>query len=375
LHSKYNGTRMTRILKKARIFTDFVLNSLKICVLNFLCSNLRFRKTLVVTCFVLFWINTKAQTSKTFEFIKVDSSYSLPTEVFSSLLAEVKFGGISGIEFYNNALLGVSDRAFNSKTNQNSYIFEIDSLSKVSSAFKFFGVDNAESIRFDNFTKKMFYAFEREDSTGVGFINEENMPTNLLAFSMTNDSLTSENRGIESLCFDERNNLWFAFESSSNATISFFQSPFDSTKNIYDLSKRKTFLYPFESKSCLKAEQTINGSLGNGITEILPYGTDKLLVMERCFDGAFITMKLFVSSIPTEGNLLSKEQVFDFSIKNEFLGQNHALKPDNMEGMCWGKDEASHRILYVISDDNFNPKRQRTLLLKLREIDIQKSDR
>ena len=371
---------MTRILKIARIFTDFKGISERIydknicifCILffnsktNFIC------KTLILWLFTS--LATIAQTLKTFELIKVDSSFTLSSEVVSALPSEVKFGGISGIEFYNNSLLGVSDRAFNSKTNQNSYIFEIDSLNRISSAFRFFGVDNAESIRFDNFSKKMFYAFEREDSTGVGFINEQNMPSNLVAFSMTNDSLTSENRGIESLCFDERNNLWFAFESSSSGTISFFQSPFDSTNKIYDFSKRKVFHYPFESKSCLKAEQTINGSLGNGITEILPYDTDKLLVMERCFDGAFVTMRLFVTTIPTEGNLLAKQQVFDFSIKNQFLGQNHALKPDNMEGMCWGKDEDGHRILYVISDDNFNPKRQRTLLLQLREISY-KSDK
>lgn len=364
---------MTRILRKARIFKDFKGNSDKIYVKNIrVFFTLYFNSKVNFICKALIlWqfssLATFAQTLKAFELIKVDSSFTLSSEVVSGLPADVKFGGISGIEFYNNSLLGVSDRAFNSKINQNSYIFEIDSLTHVSSTFRFFGVDNAESIRFNNFSKKIFYAFEREDSTGVGFINEENMPANLVAFSMTNDSLTSENRGIESLCFDERNNLWFAFESSSNGTISFFQSPFDSTKNTYDLSKRKTFLYSFESKSCLKVEQTINGSLGNGITEILPYETDKLLVMERCFDGAFVTMRLFVASIPIEGNLLSKEQVFDFSIKNEFLGQNHALKPDNMEGMCWGKDEDGHRILYVISDDNFNPKRQRTLLLKLRE--------
>ncbi|HLO45074.1 MAG TPA: esterase-like activity of phytase family protein [Leadbetterella sp.] len=365
---------MTRILKKARIFTDFKGISERIydkstCIFyvlflnsktNFIC------KTLILWLFTA--LATFAQTPKTFELIKVDSSFTLSSEVVSTLPAEVKFGGISGIEFYNNSLFGVSDRAFNSKTNQNSYIFEIDSLSQVSSSFRFFGVDNAESIRFDISTKKMFYAFEREDSTGVGFINEQIVPTNLVAFSMTNDSLTSENRGIESLCFDEKHNLWFAFESSSSGTISFFQSSFDSIKNSYDLSKRKVFHYPFESKSCLKVDQIINGSLGNGITEILPYAADKLLVMERCFDGSFVTMKLFLASIPIEGNLLSKEQVFDFSTKNEFLGQNHALKPDNMEGMCWGKDEDGHRILYVISDDNFSPKRQRTLLLKLREI-------
>lgn len=360
------------MLKKARIFKDFKGISERIydkstCIFSVLFFN---SKTNIICNTLILWLLTTlatfSQTPKTFELIKVDSSFTLSSEVVTALPSEVKFGGISGIEFYNNSLFGVSDRAFNSKTNQNSFIFEIDSLLQVSSSFRFFEVDNAESIRFDISTKKMFYAFEREDSTGVGYINEQNMPANLVAFSMTNDSLTSENRGIESLCFDEKHNIWFAFESSSNGTVSFFQSPFDSAKNVYDLSKRKVFHYPFDSKSCLKVDQIINGSLGNGITEILPYDTDKLLVMERCFDGAFVTMRLFVASIPIEGNLLAKQQVFDFSIKNEFLGQNHALKPDNMEGMCWGKDEASHRILYVISDDNFNPKRQRTLLLKLK---------
>jgi hypothetical protein len=372
---------MTQILKVERIFTDFQeiygkIDDIDICVfcvqflnpkLNFLSNTLIL---LLCTSLAIF-----AQTPKTFELIKVDSSFTLSFEVVSALPAEVKFGGISGIELYNNSLLCVSDRAFNSKTNQNSYIFEIDSLSQVSSAFRFFGVDNAESIRFDKFTKKMFYAFERDDSTGVGFINEKSMPINLVMFSMTNDSLTSDNRGIESLCFDDRNRLWFTFESSSRGNISFFQTPFDSTKNNYDFSKSKVFHYPFESKSCLKPEQIINGSLGNGITEILSYDTDKLLVMERCFDGFFVSMKLFVATIPIEANLLSKQQIFDFSLKNEFLGENHVLKPDNMEGMCWGKDDDGLRVLYVISDDNFNPKRQRTLLLKLREINVQKTDK
>lgn len=371
---------MTQVLKIERIFSDFNSISEKIyhkksCVF---CVQFLNTKSNFLSNTLILWLCTSltafAQTIKTFELIKVDSSFTLSSEVVLALPAEVKFGGISGIEFYNNTLLGVSDRAFNSKTNQNSYIFEIDSLSQVSSAFRFFGVDNAESIRFDKFTKKMFYAFERDDSTGVGFINDQSVPTNLVMFSMTNYSLTSDNRGIESLCFDDCNRLWFTFESSSSGTMSFFQTPFDSTKNSYDFSKRKVFHYPFESKSCLKTDQIINGSLGNGITEILSYDTNKLLVMERCFDGFFVTMKLFVASIPTEGNLLSKQQIFDFSIKNEFLGENHALKPDNMEGMCWGKDEAGHRILYVISDDNFNPKRQRTLLLKLREIGY-KSDK
>ncbi len=330
-------------------------------------------KFLIVLLFSSFWAN--AQTQKTFEFIKVDSSFNLPTDVFSALPAEIKFGGISGIEFYNNSLFLVSDRAFKSDTNQNSYLFKMDSIGKISAAYKFFGVDNAESIRFDNLSKKMFYAFEREDSTGVGYINENNTPTSLATFSMKNDSLTTENRGIESLCFDENKNLWFTFESSLSSFISLFLCPYDATKNNYDYNKKKVYQYPFDVRICIKPEQVLNGNVGNGITEILPFESNKLLVMERCFDGSFITMRLFVASIPSDGSTISKEQVYEFTIKNELLGQGHALRPDNFEGMTWGKEENGQRVLYVISDDNFNPKRQRTLLLKLKEIDVQKSNK
>ena len=324
------------------------------------------KRITIVLLLCTFW--AKAQKLKGFEFVKVDSTFAVPTDLLSAFPPEVKLGGISGIEFFNNAHFMVSDRAFKSETNQNSYIFKMDTVGKVSAVFKFFGVDNAESIRFDNLSQNMFYAFEREDSTGIGYINEYNVPTNFATFSMTTDSLTSDNRGIESLGFDGNKNLWFAFESSINGGISFFQCPFDIEKKNYDYSKKKIYNYPFDARNCLKTEQQLNGNLGNGVTEILPIVNNKLLVMERCFDGAFITMKLFVASIPTEGNLISKELVFEFTKQNEFLGTNHALKPDNMEGMTWGNEEDGHRILYVISDDNFNPKRQRTLLLKLREL-------
>jgi hypothetical protein len=359
---------MTQILKITRIFSDFIHKFLKICDLNLFSSNLIIRKILIVLLFGVFWINTKAQTSKSFEFVKVDSLFSSPMNVFSKLHPEIKFGGISGIEHHENALYMVSDRAFKNDTNQNSYVFKMDTVGKISGVFRFFGVNNAESIRFDEFTQKMFYAFEGEDSTGVGFINDEGKPTTLFAFPMRTDGLTADNRGIESLCFTQNNKLWFAFESSVDSTVSLFQLPYDYEKKTYDFSRKSVFQYPFDARVCLKPEQTLTGNVGNGITEILPYDTDKLLVMERCFDDRFITMRLFVATVPVVGSLFTKKQLFEFTINNEFLAQNQRLRPDNMEGMCWGQNEEGHRILYVISDDNFSPKRQRTLLLKLKEI-------
>ena len=309
----------------------------------------------------------KAQTLQKFNFEKVDSVFTLPSDLLTAYSPEVKFGGISGLEFFDGRFYMISDRAFKSKENQNSYLFIAENDTNVTGALKFFGVNNAESIRIDKVSNKMYYAFEREDSTGIGFINESNVPTNLASFSMTNDTLTSENRGIESLCFDENRNLWFAFESSLTGSIPFFSCPFNLENNAYDFNKKQVFQYPFDARICLTEKQNLNGNLGNGITEILAYGTHSLLVMERCFDNAFVTMRLFKADIPTEGDVISKEKVFEFTVQNEYLGKNHALKPDNMEGMTWGNNQNGNRVLYVVSDDNFNPKKQRTLLLKLIE--------
>ncbi|MCP9766406.1 esterase-like activity of phytase family protein [Lacihabitans sp. LS3-19] len=308
----------------------------------------------------------KAQISPEFSLVKIDSIFTFPSDLMSAYPPEVKFGGISGLEYFEGSLYMVSDRAFKSTENQNSYLFKTENETDITGAFKFFGVDNAESIRIDKNSQKMYFAFEREDSTGIGYINENNVPNNLAVFSMTNDTLTSENRGIESLCFDENRNLWFAFESSLTGSIPFFTCPFNLENNAYDFNKKQVFQYPFDARICLTEKQNLNGNLGNGVTEILPYGTNSLLVMERCFDNAFVTMRLFKAEIPTVGDTISKEKIFEFTIQNEYLGKNHALKPDNMEGMTWGQNEDGQRVLYIISDDNFNPKKQRTLLLKLK---------
>jgi hypothetical protein len=319
---------------------------------------------------VLFFCSdfVKAQINPAFSFVKVDSNFTLPAGLLSAFPPGVKFGGISGLEYFEGSLYMVSDRAFKSTENQNAYLFKAENETNISGAFKFFGVDNAESIRIERYSQKMYYAFEREDSTGVGYISDNDTPSNLAVFSMTDDTLTSENRGIESLCFDENRNLWFAFESSLSGFIPFFSCLINLENNTYDFNKKQVFQYPFDARTCLSETQNLNGNLGNGVTEILPYGTHALLVMERCFDNAFATMRLYKANIPAEGNKMTKEILYEFTIKNELLGKNHALKPDNMEGMTWAEKEDGHSVLYVISDDNFNPKKQRTLLLKLKQM-------
>ena len=316
--------------------------------------------------FLLFTTEVFGQKATHFEFAGVDSVFIWPGKAQSGISEEVQFGGISGFEYFGQSYYFVSDRAFKTDPTENSYFFRMDTLGKISQSFKFFDIKNAESIRFDTLTQKIFYTFERDDSTGVGFLNENNQPNQLLSYSMNNSEFTSDNRGIESLCFDGKNNLWFAFESSFQGMVPFFKLPFDTAKNNYNSDQKSSFLYPFDPKSCLNPDKTANANLGNGISEILPLDNDRLLVLERCFDGRQNTIKLFSATIPESGNVFIKDELFDFTINNLFLEGQKSLKPDNMEGMTWGENEAGEKILYMVSDDNFNTGRQRTLILKLK---------
>ena len=320
----------------------------------------------IILFILLFSTEIFGQKTPHFEFIGVDSVFLLPGNIKTGIPDEVQFGGISGLEYFANGFYLISDRSFKTDPSENSYLFKMDTMGIISGAFKFFNVKNAESIRFDTLSRKIFYAFERDDSTGVGYLNENNQPNQLLSFSMNNSELTADNRGIESLCFDGKYNLWFAFESSLNGMVPFFKLPFDYSKNNYNSDQKSNFLYPFDPKSCLNPDNTANANLGNGISEILPLDNDRLLVLERCFDGKQNTIKLFSATLPDPGNVFIKNELFDFSVNNQFLYGQKSLKPDNMEGMTWGENEADEKILYLVSDDNFNTGRQRTLILKLK---------
>jgi len=101
----------------------------------------------------------------------------------------------------------------------------------------------------------------------------------------------------------------------------------------------------------------------NGVTEILMLDTHRMLVLERAYaSGSGHSLRLY--EIDTRGtqdvlaiDVLApgnhrpapKLLVADFST----LGLSRL---DNTEGMCWGPPlRSGHRMLVVVSDDNFNP--------------------
>lgn len=301
----------------------------------------------------------KAQSFSTLEIIKADTVFTIDSTYWDLYPDNLLFGGISGMErLEDGRLLLVSDRQTPSKLEENQYSWAFllnPENSQVELTFRFFGMKNVEALRIHD--DRFWFSFEDEHETGIGFIDSEGYPVIVAQHSMIDGPFTMDNRGIESISVGK--NLWYAFESGRSATW-FVLWP--------ELNKHREqwFEYPLNKRSCLQDEQPLNGSLGNGVTDILviPETSDHLLVMERCFNGRFTYVRLFEAWL--NQGMFDKRELFSWDPETQFMGKT--IKPDNMEGLTWGEpDTDGRRTLYIISDDNHNPRFQRTILLKLRE--------
>ena len=292
-----------------------------------------------------------------FEIIKADSVFVIDSTHWHTFPANLRFGGISGLEMTGTGeLLLVSDRqtAGAAPENQDSWLFRMDTLGSVHTTFRFFGVENAEALRFYN--GRLWYSFETDESTGIGYIDSTGTPVTVAEHSMITSPFAMLNRGIESLVVSD--DLWYGFEAGLDSTV-FIRWPGR------EKEKEEIYTYPLDKSSCLSPGQSPGISLGNGVSDILgiPGERDKLLVLERCFNGRNNYIKLMEAKV--SGKTLEKREVFSWDPDTRFNGR--PLRPDNMEGMAWGQPVNGKRTLYLISDDNHNPRYQRTLLLKLME--------
>jgi hypothetical protein len=275
-----------------------------------------------------------------------------------------KFGGISAIQFFNkDSIVLVSDH----NADGFSYAFTMNSAYKLLHAKKFYGVESVECIRYSNHLHKLFYAYEKYKTTGVGYI-EDGKPIDFFTEAIPSEN-TSNNRGIEGITFTSDNSLWVAFEAGGSktcesSTIPFYRFSLQNGK--YSADRKTVYEYPFSRCSCSNGK--FNGSFGNGVSEILAFNSDanKILVLERCFSGFSANLKLYLATVPKEGKLLQKELVFDFNANATFDKQNKNYSPDNLEAMTWGEMENGMRTLYIASDNNFNIL-QRNQVVKLVE--------
>ena len=285
------------------------------------------------------------------------------------------FGGISAIDLIpvnlmdgvqneqapgNRSLFLVSDRS-NNAGGSNS--FRMTAGSEICCPGHFFGLTDIECIRYHKTLKKIFFSFEGDNETGIGYINSSNK-----ANIIFQASIPRPNRGIEGLTFTDSNTLWFAYESGLNTpgyTIPFYQVLFDrKSKDGYEPDKKVVYEYPFDRCYCLDQGDCskFDANWGNGVSEILsiPGEENCFLVLERCFDKGKLkgSSRLYLAMVRLQSRLLEKELLYDFNAAGQVA--------DNLEGMAWGDDENGHHILYIVSDNNFNTGRQINQLIKLR---------
>ena len=299
----------------------------------------------ILTCFSGY-LHVAAQNNLSF---RLEKNITIPHD--SNATKANRFGGISAIEYFNNdSLLVVSDHDGDGY----SYMFTMDAWGRKRTASRFYNVKGVESIRYNRTMKKLFYSFENNKSTGVGYI-DKGKAVELFSEPIPSAN-ASNNRGAEGIAIASDNSLWVSFEAGGSTLCQNDSIPFYRYKphnGKYDNNHRTTYQYPFNRCSC--SHGVFNGIMGNGVSEILAFkdNPDKLLVLERCFNGFQIHVLLYMVTLPKNGKLLEKELVFNFNSNAKFDSANKNYTPDNLEGMCWGAVENGKRTLYLVSDNNY----------------------
>ncbi|TLV02726.1 esterase-like activity of phytase family protein [Dyadobacter luticola] len=310
----------------------------------------------------------------------------------NDLIKDKTFGGISGIEYVPglNKWYFITDGV---GTGRPSYLFEIDAKTQnglpdwtKSAGHPVQGLTQSEAIRFDG--EKFWIGTEEGIEPGV--VNPDSS-FEKGAFSMIMQQ--GQNWAMDKPSFEYRSKLnnrgYESLAIAGNdtvATISEWPFSEDGRYARLKLMNCKTapcemiaeYAYELDINSCNGNGQKVDGSLGNGISEILYIGNGRYLMMERCFTGSSGDVKLYETRITADATNvgtpafkelakapsfrpLPKQEVFNFSsIKN-------IKKIDNLEGMTWGPD---HKTIAVISDNNFeaDTTRQKTQWFVLKVI-------
>jgi len=110
----------------------------------------------------------------------------------------------------------------------------------------------------------------------------------------------------------------------------------------------------------------------NGISDILSFGKNKLLVVERSFSTGLpaCTIKIFLAdlsqadNIDTISSLQDRKDIKMASKKLLLNTDSLGLYIDNIEGVTFGPDlPDGHKTLVFVSDDNFSPLQKTQFLL------------
>ena len=170
-----------------------------------------------------------------------------------------------------------------------------------------------------------------------------------------------ENKGFESLTLNKKSNLlWTATEKPLKQDLIFQGKSYIRISSFEVKSKKMTTQYPYLLK---------NGSTG-GLVALEWLKPKIFLSLERAYkknkgDGVN-EVHLFITNCRSASNIKSQVKIEkQFTACNKKLiwesSKDMNFKPDNLEGMTLGPNLISgNPLLILLSDNNFNEKKQKT---------------
>ncbi len=210
-----------------------------------------------------------------------------------------------------------------------------------------------ESVRlFDN-NKKLLVAQEEDMPNGKVKAQVLTADLNSKVLNFKGEVLAAHyhnmrhNSGIESMSLShDGKSLWVVNERpydtgefKGKVILESYAIPNSSAK------AQESLEYPMDSglTSAAKAD--------NGVTEILLYNADSMLVMERAYDKDIrrVSVRIFWFNVNTKKKGLQPAFIADSLVLKGFVPDT-----DNYEGMCFGPDLDAKKTIFIISDNNAN---------------------
>nr|WP_295922816.1 esterase-like activity of phytase family protein [uncultured Dyadobacter sp.] len=290
-------------------------------------------------------------------------------------LPDKSFGGVSGIEYVQqrNKWYFLTD---GKEPQRQTYLFEMtgsgaDSLPQWNANDNLQrrtleGVTQAEAVRFDG---KNFWICTEEEvkpSVQLDSIFEKGYISRLSEQNWSPDEQGAvryaslfTNRGYEAVAAVGKDTIcmlseWPVRQDGRYARLTLLACPNGACNTIGE------YAYELDINSCAAQAQKLDGSIGNGVSEMLYINNGRFLILERCYDGDKGSVKLYETRITPETTdikdanfkYLAKSGAFRPLPKQEVFNFNSigGITVDNLEAMTWGPGK---HTLVVVSDNNY----------------------
>lgn len=249
-----------------------------------------------------------------------------------------------------------------------------------------------ESIRYNSIAKELVWSSEGERTINTQDTILQDPSINVIgvdgkykvnykipaALAMNTKSLGSRQNGtLEGLSFNENYSALYAcieeplYQDGSKAEV-------EETKSYVRILKFDTSSkvcseqYAHQLEKVAYHSTPTNAFKVNGVSEILWYGSNRLLVIERSFSTGRLpcTIKIFLTDISNAENIASINSLLEIppkktATKKLVLNMDDlGIFIDNIEGVTFGPTLPNgHRTLIFVADNNFQPFEKNQFLL------------